>query len=403
MNLIKRQLYLKRLHDLRGTPDIKILTGVRRAGKSKLLEALRDEILASGHASVIYIDLSDLDNEQLCEYHALNDYVKAHTESECENVLMIDEVQECKGFERTVNSLHKTGKYDIYLTGSNAFLLSSDLATLFTGRQIEIPVYPFSFAEYCLYYASDASDREQMFDRYLTEGGLAGSYAYRTERDRVAYVREVFETILTRDLVQKFNLAEPMVLRCLAEYLMDNIANLTSPYKTSVQLAQNKVSTNHVTASNYMEHLNRAFLFYPVKRYDIRGKKYLETNAKYYLSDLGFRYAVLGRRNMDWGRAIENLVFLELVRRGYEVHVGKINDLEVDFIAVKGGEKSYIQVCDDVSSPETLERELRPFLKIRDAYPKMLIARTRHDEYDREGVRIRNVVDWLCLTGQFDS
>lgn len=394
MELIERSLYLDRLRNLRGTPDIKILTGVRRAGKSKILEMLRDEIRGAGGGNVIYIDLSDLENENLCEYHALHDYVRAHTVDGQANVLMIDEVQECKGFERTVNSLHNSGKYDIYLTGSNAFLLSSDLATLFTGRQIEIPVYPFSFAEYCQYHKSE-SERGALFDRYLTEGGLAGSYVYKTEQDRIAYVREIFETILTRDLVQKFRLAEPTVLRCLAEYLMDNIANLTSPNRTSVQLAQNKVATNHVTAANYMEHLRRAFLFYRVKRYDIRGKKYLETNEKYYLSDLGFRYAVLGRRNMDWGRAIENVVFLELVRRGYEVNVGKVNDFEVDFIAVRSGEKMYVQVCDDVSSPETLLREVRPFTKIRDAYPKLLIARTRHEESDYEGVRILNVADWL--------
>jgi len=395
MELIKRTEYLDRLRALRGTPDIKILTGVRRSGKSKLLEALRDEIMGEGSSNVIYIDLSDLKNEELCEYHALHAFVTAHTVSDRRNALMIDEVQECKGFERAINSLHNSGQYDIYLTGSNAFLLSSDLATLFTGRQIEIPVLPFSFAEYCAYHHSE-TDRRALFDRYLTDGGLAGSYVYKTEQDRVAYVREIFETILTRDLVQKFRLMEPTVLRCLAEYLMDNIANLTSPNRTSRQLVQNKVSTNHVTAANYMEHLRRAFLFYPVKRYDIRGKRYLETNEKYYLSDLGFRYAVLGRRNMDWGRALENIVFLEFMRRGYEVYVGKLNDLEVDFIATRSGEKLYVQVCDDVARRETLLREVRPFAKIHDAYPKMLIARTGHAEYDYEGVRIVDVADWLC-------
>lgn len=394
MKLIKRNLYLERLRDLRGTPDIKILTGVRRAGKSKILEALRDEIVSEGFCPVIYIDLSDLDNEELCEYHALHAYIKAHTKKDQITALMIDEVQECKGFERAINSLQNSGNYDIYLTGSNAFLLSSDLATLFTGRQLEIPIYPFSFAEYCQYHQHE-SNREVLFDRYLAEGGLSGSYVYKTEQNRVTYIREVFETILMRDLVQKFKLAEPMVLRCLAEYLMDNIANLTSPNKTSIQLAQNKVTTNHVTAGNYMEHLKRAFLFYPVRRYDVRGKRYLNTNEKYFLSDLGFRYAVLGRRNMDWGRAIENIVYLELLRRGYEVNVGKVNELEVDFIAVRTGEKLYIQVSDDVSRSETLLREVRPFSKIRDAYPKLLIARTRHEEYDFEGVRILNVADWL--------
>ena len=394
VKLIKREKYIERLANLRGTPDIKIITGVRRAGKSKLLEAFRDQLSSEDGVNIVFIDLSCLENEKLLEYHALNEYVLAKTRDGVENVLMIDEVQECEGFERVINSLHNAGKYDIYLTGSNAFLLSSDLATLFTGRQIEVPVYPFSFSEFLAYY-SDATDKESMLDRYLVEGGLAGSYVYRTESDRISYIREVFETILERDLVQKFKLSEPTVLRHLAEYLMDNISNLTSPHRASVQLAQNKVATNHVTASNYIDHLLHAFLFHAVKRYDIRGKKYLATSEKYYLSDLGFRYAVLGRRNMDYGRACENIVYLELCRRGYDVYVGKIQDLEIDFVAMRGSEKTYIQVSDNIVAPETFEREIAPFAKIRDGYPRMLIARTRNPETDFEGVRVVNLADWL--------
>ena len=394
MKLIKRAKYLERLVNLRGSPDIKIITGVRRAGKSKLLESFREMLSSQEGVNIIFIDLSCLENEKLLEYHALNEFVLSNTVDDAENVLIIDEVQECLGFERAVNSLHNAEKYDIYLTGSNAFLLSSDLATLFTGRQIEIPVYPFSFSEFLAYY-SDATDKEAMLDRYLVEGGLAGSYVYRTESDRVSYVREVFETILQRDLVQKFKLNEPTVLRHLAEYLMDNIANLTSPHRASVQLVQNKVSTNHVTASNYIDHLLHAFLFHAVKRYDIRGKKYLATNEKYFLSDLGFRYAILGRRNMDYGRACENIVYLELCRRGYDVYVGKIQDLEIDFVAMRGSEKIYIQVSDNIAAAETFKREITPFAKIRDGYPRMLIARTRNPQTDFEGVRIVNLADWL--------
>lgn len=394
MKLIKREHYLDRLMSLKGTPEVKIIIGVRRSGKSKLLEALRTRFLEEENVNIIYIDLLDLTNELLCEYHALNDYVLAHTKDDVENILMIDEVQECKNFERTINSLYNTGRYDIYLTGSNAFLLSSDLATLFTGRQLEVPVYPFSFAEFCAYF-SDETDKEYLLDRYLVEGGLAGSYVYRDEENRVAYVKEVFETILTRDLVQKFRIGEPMVLRRLAEYLMDNVANLTSPNKTSVQLVQNKIASNHITVANYMEYLSRAFLFFPVKRYDIHGKKYLATLEKYYLSDLGFRFAVLGRRNMDYGQVLENIVYLELRRRGYEVYVGKIGNLEVDFIATKESEKIYVQVANDITAKETFHREITPFLKTKDAYPKLLLARTRHPESDYEGIHIVNLADWL--------
>lgn len=394
LKLIKRAFYLDKLIGLRGTPDVKIITGVRRSGKSRLLEALRTHYLQEGKANVIYIDLLDLANESLREYHALNEYILAHTKADAENILMVDEVQECKTFERTINSLHNTGHYDIYITGSNAFLLSSDLATLFTGRQLEIQVFPFSFAEFCDYF-DEETDKELLLDRYLVEGGLAGSYAYRDEENRVAYVKEVFETILTRDLVQKFKIAEPMVLRCLAEYLMDNVANLTSPSKTSIQLVQNKVATNHITAANYIEYLTRAFLFYPARRYDVQGKKYLATLEKYYLSDLGFRYAILGRRNMDYGHALENIVYLEFRRRGYEVYVGKVGTLEVDFIALRGSEKLYIQVASDISVAETFKREVAPFFKIKDVYPRLLLARTRHPESDYEGIRILNLADWL--------
>ncbi|MBP5786584.1 MAG: ATP-binding protein [Kiritimatiellae bacterium] len=392
MKKIARKHYLEKLSRLRGTPDIKVLTGVRRAGKSTLLKDWGEALEREG-ANVVKIDFADLSNEPLTDYHELHRHAEAHKATGRENVLMIDEVQACPEFERAINSLHARGGWDIYLTGSNAFLLSSDLATLFTGRQIGIPVLPFSFSEYQLYFPGN--DIQRAFDEYLVTGGLAGSYAYRTERDRTSYVREVFETILVRDLTEKYRLSEPTVLRHLAEYLMDNIANLTNPHRTSVQLAQNKVATNHATAGTYIEHLRNAFLFYPVKRYDIHGRKYLATSEKYYLCDLGFRDAVLGRRNMDYGRAYENLVYLELSRRGYDVHVGKLYGREIDFVAVRGGEKLYIQVADDISGNETRTRETAPLLSIRDAYPKMLLARTRHEEYDVEGIRVVDLADWL--------
>ena len=397
MKIIERPTYLGKLRSLKDSPEIKIITGVRRAGKSRLLMDIASRARQE-NANVIHLDLSDLENESLLEYHRLNDYVLEHTADNARNVLLIDEVQECKGFEKAINSLHNKNRYDIYLTGSNAFLLSSDLATLFTGRQIEIPVFPFSFAEYAAYY-DEEKDMEALFDRYFIEGGLAGSYIYTERQEKVEYIKALFQTILTRDLVQKFRLTEPAVLRHLAEYLMDNVGNLTSPNKSANQLVQNKISTNHVTAANYLEFLTQAFLFYPVKRYDIRGKRYLATNEKFFLCDLGFRYAILGQRNMDYGHAYENLVFLELLRRGYEVYVGKLYELEIDFIAMRGTEKMYIQVSDDISSPETFQRELAPLGKIRDAYPKMLIARTRHPETDYEGIRIINLADWLLKNG----
>ena len=282
----------------------------------------------------------------------------------------------------------------IRLTGSNAFLLSSDLATLFTGRHREIHVLPFSFGEFRAYFGGQGAIDEEL-DRYIERGGLAGSYGYRDMAESYGYIRDVYRTILTRDLVQKFRLPDTLVLERLAEYMMDNTGNLNSPNSIANTLDANKVSTNHVTVGRYISHLRDAFVFYEAKRYDIKGKKYLSTQAKHYVCDTGMRYAVLGTRNMDWGRMYENSVFLELIRRGYETYVGKLYQKEVDFVVKRGSEQVYIQVSDNVDAPETLERELAPLRAIRDAYPKVLIARTRHDDYTIDGIRVLDLARWL--------
>ena len=391
MKTIERSEYLNRIKNLKNTPDIKVITGIRRSGKSILMQEyisyLKDHY---EDINIIFIDFMDLSFEALKEYHALHTYVEEHYRQGKENYLFIDEVQMCPNFELAVNSLYSKRKYDIYITGSNDFLLSADLATLFTGRYIEIHVYPFSFKEYCKHY-SDNSDIDMLFEEYTIKGGFAGSYAYNTEKDRKDYIKEVYETIVTRDLVQKYSLPDTLMLQRLSEFLMDNISNLTSPSKISNMLT----STNHVTIGKYIKYLCNAFVFYDIKRYDIRGKKYLKSTEKFYLSDVGMRYAILGTRNMDFGRVYENMVCLELLRRGYDVYVGKLYQKEINFVAQRGSEKIYIQVSDNITEEETFKREYTPLLQIRDAYPKIIIARTNHPEYSYEGIRIFDIKDWL--------
>lgn len=395
MKTIVRKNYLNRIIELKDTPDIKIITGIRRSGKSKLMQAYIEYLKTNyDNINIIFIDFMDLKFEEIKEYHALHSYVEQHYVVGKMNYLFVDEVQMCPKFELAINSLYSKGKYDIYVTGSNAFLLSADLATLFTGRYIEIHVFPFSFQEYCEYY-SDVSDKDKLFDEYSFKGGLAGSYLYPNDRDRVTYIKEVYETIVTRDLVQKYALPDTTVLQRLSEFLMDNISNLTSPNKVSQLLNANNVSTTHVTVRKYIKYLCNAFVFYDIKRYDIRGKKYLESSEKFYLCDTGIRYAILGSRNMDYGRVYENMVCIELLRRGYDVYVGKLYQKEIDFVAQRGSEKIYIQVSDNISAQETFERKYSPLLQIRDAYPKMIIARTRHPKYSYEGIMIYDIAEWL--------
>lgn len=394
MKLINRMNYLDKILSVIGTPDIKVITGVRRSGKSKLLEALKAHLLQNDpDINIIHINFNMPEYEDLTEYKPLYDYINNNYKVGCENVVMIDEIQMCNNFEKAINGLHASEKYDIYITGSNAFLLSSDLATLFTGRTFEIKVYPFSFSEFQQYFKYD--NNYDAFDKYVLEGGMSGSYLYKDIEAKYNYIDEVYHTLIVRDIRTKYHIRNIALMDRISDFLMDNISNLTSARSLADTFNSNKDKINHKTVGSYMQYLCNAFAFYKVRRYDIQGKKYLSSNEKYYLCDHSFRYAKLGTKNMDYGRVYENIVAIELMRRGYEIYVGTLYKKEIDFVAIKRDEKIYIQVSDDISGEKTFEREVSPLLAIRDAYPKILIARTRHDSYQYEGIRIIDIADWL--------
>lgn len=394
MKLIERKQYLEKMISVIGTPDIKVITGVRRSGKSKLLESFKEYIrMGILDSNLIHINFNLPEYDHLLEYRFLYDYVNANYVKGKQNFVFIDEVQMCHGFEKAINGLHATEKYDIYITGSNAFLLSSDLATLFTGRTLDIKVYPFSFGEYMQYF--NYSDKYTAIDKYMIEGGMSGSYLYKNQEIKYNYIADVFDTLIVRDIRQKYKIRNIQLMERIASFLMDNISNLSSARSITNTLSGVREKVNHITVSSYIQYLCNAFAFYRVRRYDVKGKKYLSSNDKYYLSDHTFRYAKLGTKNMDYGRILENIVAIELLRRGYEIYVGVLYKKEIDFVAIKRDEKIYIQVSDNISDEKTFEREVSPLLQIKDAYPKMIVARTRHSRYQFEGVQIIDIADWL--------
>lgn len=389
-----RRKYLDDIIRTIGTEDIKVITGVRRSGKSFLLDDFKKYVIENvKDASIISFDLSSLKYEELREYHALNDYVEKHYVNNKRNFLFIDEVQMCKGFELALNSLHASRKYDIYITGSNAFLAGSDLATLFVGRTYTIEVYPFSFAEFMRYF--DYQDRYEAFDKYVREGGMSGSYEYRTLEDKYGYLRETYDTLIVRDIEEKHGVKNVAVMDRLSDFLMDNASKPTSTRNITNTLISSKIEASNKTIAEYVKYLCEAYAFYKVRRYDIKGKRYLTSTDKYYLSDHAFRYAKLGTKVANFGDTYENIVAIELMRRGYEVYVGAMRNSEIDFVAIKDGEKLYIQVSYLIIERETMEREVAPLINIPGGYQKLLIAGTRQSEMRYEGIRIVDIADWL--------
>ena len=418
MKILERKNFLQKLINSINTPDIKVITGIRRSGKSKLLEIFIEYLKRNiPNANIIHINYNLFQFSTLKNAAALNEYVENLYSPEKENFLLIDEVQLCKDFEQAINSFHASEKFHIYITGSNAFLLSNDLATLFTGRTFSVEVFPFSFKEFVSYY--ECQDLQQAFDRFAMEGGMSGSYLYESMDDKYNYLNEIFETLIVQDIQQKYKIKNTSLLDTLIDFLVDNISSEISARSIANTLTSKGSKTDDKTGSPYIKYRCASFAFYKIRRYDIKGKKYLASQDKYYLADHSFLCAKLGTKNMDtgfntnpvnkrvkglseasldrlyYGKIYENIVCMELLRRGYEVYTGVLYKKEIDFVAIKRDEKIYIQVSDDISRPETMERETAPLFSIKDAYPKMIIARTKHPLYQYEGIAVWDIAEWL--------
>ena len=397
--MIKRPLYLKKLMTFQNQPVIKVITGMRRTGKSTLLLLFADMLRSQGvpEDHIIYLNLEDLENEPLLDYHALYDFLKRKLQGTTGMYLLLDEIQVVDGWEKVVNTFFEKSAADIYLTGSNAKMLSSELSTLLAGRSVEIPVYPLSFKEYLGFLPKEQrADLDAAFQSYLKYGGLPVIPEMPQQDDAIGIVLSgIYHTVLVKDIVQRNAVRDPQLLEHLSLFLADSIGSPIATSKISGYLTSQGRKVSGITIDNYLRMLTEAFIFYPVRRYDIKGKAYLKTQEKYYIVDTGLRNALLRFRTGDYGHALENIVFLELLRRGCRISIGKIGKGEVDFIAEKMEDKTYYQVSASVLDEQTLARELQPLMNIPDQYDKVLLTMDRTYIRNYEGVKNRNIIDFL--------
>ena len=396
--MIERKKYLDKLIKLKDAEVIKIITGIRRSGKSVLLNQFREYLIKSNvlPENIIYINFELLENEELLDYKKLYDYILNKT-IQGKMYIMIDEIQEVVKFEKVIDSLFAKGNYDIYITGSNSHLLSSELSTLLAGRYIEISILPFSFSEF---YEVIGGNKKEAFNEYFKYGGLPYVSQIKDEDSKLSYIEGIYNTIVVRDLIERKKINDVGLLKDILKYILDTIGNPISSKKIADYLSSNGRKTSHTTIGNYLDALEEAFIIYKVERYDVRGKLRLSSLGKYYVADVGFRSFVLGDKQYNIGSVLENIVFLELKRRGYNVNIGKIDSLEIDFIATNNNDKKYYQVSSSALDPKTFERELAPLLKISDNYEKMLLTL---DELpmNYEGIKQVNIIDWLLNKEEF--
>ena len=389
------------LRKYRNTDEIKVICGIRRCGKTVLLKQLIDELIKDGipQENIIYISFESSKYRRIKNDIQLDEIILEKTSKINGKIyLLFDEIQQVKDWEKSINSYRVDFDSDIYITGSNSTLLSGELATLLSGRYITLNIYPFSFNELLDFYKNEGISEKELFNEYLSYGGFPGLLSYDND-GKINLLHDLYSTIILNDILYRSNIKDLDLLKRLLEFMISNIGQTFSATSISKYI-KNERKTTPATIINFLEYIVNAFILYQVKREDIKLKKKLLISDKYYVVDPGFYYLFNDESQRDWGQLLENVVFLELIRRGYSVNIGKVNDLEIDFVCYKSNKKKYIQVSESVKDPLTREREFKPFTLIKDNYPKYLI--TNDDEnYSNEGIVHLNIIDFLKLDNDF--
>ncbi len=393
--------YFEQIYAFKDKQVIKVLTGLRRCGKSFLMEQFIEKLKSDGisESQIVFYRLDDIENEALLDYKTLYETVKSHL-SDKMTYIFLDEIQLCPNFQKAVDSLFNKKNTDIYITGSNSDLLSGELASLLSGRYVTIDMQPFSFSEYLHERTEnglETQNLEQCYFDYVRYGSLPFTVQLKNNEQNInQYLNGVYNTILLKDISLRHQINDISNLETVIRFIFANTANICTSKKISDTLTSGGRKISQPTVENYMHYLEECFMVYKVGRYDIKGKEYLKTLSKYYIADTGLRNMLLGYRNIDIGHILETLVFLELKRRKYELYTGKIGELEIDFVAKTPKSIQYVQVSESVKNEETLERELKPFSKLSDSYPCFLITQDRTVNEDFNGVRHINAIDFLC-------
>ncbi len=395
--MIPRPQYLERLISLKEKQIIKVITGIRRCGKSSLLTLFKEHLKNAMvmDDQIISINFEDMEFESLKDYRSLYEFVNSRLTKNRFNYVFLDEVQNCEHFEKAIDSLFIKDKVDLYVTGSNAYLLSGELATLLSGRYVEIEMLPLSFKEY-LSSLNDKTDLERKFRDYLRFGAFPYLTNIRDSEDGInEYLDGIYHSVLIKDIITRFKIKDVMILESVIKFLFDNIGNMVSTKKISDTLTSEGRKVTPHTVENYLTALKNSFIIYQCDRYDIRGKQYLKSLEKYYVVDTGLRNSIIGYKNIDSGHVLENIVFLELRRRGFKVAVGKTLNSEIDFVATNQYDTIYVQVSQTVRDPNTLERELGPLRSINDNNPKLLLTMDNDVNSSYEGIKKVNLIDFL--------